>query len=123
MKVKRRFACVVAVAVTLFATAGSKPVHGQAPRPVASHPVAPPDVAAQRALVDKYCVSCHNARLKTGGLVLDRDTVDMARVADRADVWEKVIRKLHGGMMPPQGMPRPDETTIDAFASSLETLD
>ena len=121
MKVKRRFACVVAVAVALFATAGSKPVRGQAPRPVASHPAAPPDIAAQRALVDKYCVSCHNARLKTGGLVLDKDTVDMARVADRADVWEKVIRKLHGRMMPPQGMPRPDETTIDAFASSLES--
>ena len=45
----------------------------------------------------------------------------MARVADRANVWEKVIRKLHGRMMPPQGMPRPDETTIDAFASSLES--
>jgi mono/diheme cytochrome c family protein len=121
VKVKRPFACVVAVAAALFATAGSKPVRGQAPRPVASHPAAPPDIAAQRALVDKYCVSCHNARLKTGGLVLDKDTVDMARVADRADVWEKVIRKLHGRMMPPQGMPRPDETTIDAFASSLES--
>jgi cytochrome c5 len=121
VKVKRRFACVVAVAAALVATAGSKPVRGQAPRPVVSHPAAPPDIAAQRALVDKYCVSCHNARLKTGGLVLDKDTVDMARVADRADVWEKVIRKLHGRMMPPQGMPRPDETTIDAFASSLES--
>ena len=45
----------------------------------------------------------------------------MARVADRADIWEKVIRKLHGRMMPPQGRPRPDEATIDAFAASLET--
>jgi hypothetical protein len=76
---------------------------------------------AERALVDRYCVSCHNARLKTGGLVLDKDAVDLARVSDRAEVWEKVIRKLHGRMMPPQGMPRPDETTIDAFAASLET--
>jgi len=53
--------------------------------------------------------------------VLDKDAVDLAHVADRADIWEKVIRKLHGRMMPPQGMPRPDEATIDAFASSLET--
>src|SRR5262249_6961355 len=60
-------------------------------------------------------------RLKTAGLVLDKDTVDLARVPDRADIWEKVIRKLHGRMMPPQGMPRPDEDTIDAFAASLET--
>ena len=76
---------------------------------------------AERALVDKYCVSCHSARLKTGGLVLDKDTVDLAHVADHADVWEKVIRKLHGRMMPPQGMPRPDEATIEAFTASLET--
>jgi hypothetical protein len=126
MKVKRRFACVLAVAVALCATAGSKPVRGQAPRPVASHPATPLvtpalDASAERALVDKYCVSCHNARLKTAGLVLDKDTIDLARVPDRADVWEKVIRKLHGRMMPPQGMPRPDEATIDAFTASLET--
>jgi mono/diheme cytochrome c family protein len=124
VKVKRRFVCVLGVAVALCATAGLKPVRGQAPRPVASHPAtspaAPPDIAAQRALVDKYCVSCHNPRLKTGGLVLDKDTVDLSRVADRADIWEKVIRKMHGRMMPPQGMPRPDEPTLDAFASSLE---
>ena len=75
---------------------------------------------AERALVDKYCVTCHNARLKTGGLVLDKDAVDLTHVADRADVWEKVIRKLHGKMMPPVGMPRPDETTVEAFTTSLE---
>jgi mono/diheme cytochrome c family protein len=127
VKVKRRFACVLAVAVALCATAGSKPVRGQSPRPVASHPAssitAPPvlDAATQRALVDKYCVTCHNARLKTGGLVLDKDAVDLASIPSRADIWEKVIRKLHGRMMPPQGMPRPDEATLDAFAASLET--
>jgi len=123
VKVKRRFASVLAVAVALCATAVSTPVRGQAPRPVASHPTtsSPGDPAAQRALVDKYCVTCHSARLKTGGLVLDKDAVDLARVPDRADIWEKVIRKLHGRMMPPQGMPRPDEATLDAFAVSLET--
>ena len=130
VKVKQPFGCVLVVAVALFATAASKAVRGQAPQPVASHVTASPaapaiaDPAAQRALVDKYCVSCHSARLKTGGLVLDKDAVDLAHVPDRADIWEKVIRKLHGRMMPPQGMPRPDEATIDAFAASLEaTID
>jgi mono/diheme cytochrome c family protein len=122
VKVKQPFACVFAAAVALLATAGSNAVRGQVPQPVASHSTTSlSDPAEQRALVDKYCVTCHNARLKTGGLVLDRDAVDLARVADRADVWEKVIRKLHGRMMPPQGRPRPDEATIDAFAASLET--
>jgi hypothetical protein len=53
--------------------------------------------------------------------VLDKDAVDVARPPEHPEVWEKVIRKLHGRMMPPQGMPRPDEATLDAFAASLET--
>jgi cytochrome c5 len=76
---------------------------------------------SDRALVDKYCVTCHNARTKSAGLILDKDAVDLTRVADRADVWEKVVRKLHGRMMPPQGSPRPDQATLDALAASLET--
>ena len=121
MKVKQQFACAVLVGIAVLATAASRSVQGQAPptSSIAAQSSLTPD--AERALVDKYCVSCHNARLKTGGLVLDKDAVDLSRVADRADVWEKVIRKLHGRMMPPQGMPRPDEATIDALAASLET--
>ncbi|HYR90076.1 MAG TPA: DUF1592 domain-containing protein [Terriglobia bacterium] len=75
--------------------------------------------AEQRALVDKYCVTCHNQRTKTGGLVLEN--MDLARVSEGAEVWEKVIRKVRGGMMPPVGMARPDKATLDSFASSLET--
>jgi len=73
----------------------------------------------QRAMLDKYCVTCHNQRLKTGGLTLD--TLNLDRVSDNAETWEKVLRKLHGGMMPPQGMPRPDEATVDKFTGWLET--
>jgi hypothetical protein len=76
---------------------------------------------SDRALLDKYCLTCHNSRTKSGGLVLDKDTVDVSKPPEHAEVWEKVIRKLHGRMMPPQGMPRPDEATLDAFAASLET--
>ncbi len=70
-------------------------------------------------MLDKYCVTCHNQRLKTGGLALDNLNLD--KVADNAETWEKVLRKLHGGMMPPQGMPRPDGATVDQFTGWLET--
>jgi hypothetical protein len=76
------------------------------------------DRAPQRALLDRYCVSCHNARTKTAGLALD--TLDIADVGDRAEVWEKVVRKLRAGLMPPPGAPRPDRTAHDTFVASLE---
>lgn len=82
----------------------------------ASAPLAP--AASQRALIDKYCVVCHNQRAKIAGLMLDK--MDLERVPENAEVWEKVIRKLRGGMMPPQGMPRPDQATIDALATWME---
>jgi cytochrome c551/c552 len=72
-----------------------------------------------RALVDRYCVTCHNVRVKTAGLTLDR--LDLAHVQTDAETWEKVIRKLRGGMMPPEGRPRPAQTEIDAFVAFLET--
>jgi len=71
-----------------------------------------------RSVVDKYCVTCHNQRLKTGGLTLD--SPELANVAAHADVWEKVIRKIEAGMMPPAGVPRPDAATKKALIASLE---
>src|SRR6185295_1017052 len=68
--------------------------------------------------LDQYCVTCHNERLKTAGLMLDR--LDVGNAAADADVWEKVIRKLRVGMMPPQGAPRPDRATQQALVSYLE---
>ena len=73
----------------------------------------------ERAFLDQYCVACHNQKLKTAGLTLDN--ADVEHVGDHADTWEKVVRKLHGGTMPPLGMRRPDSATLDSFASSLET--
>jgi cytochrome c5 len=82
----------------------------------AVHPVAPPD----GALVQKYCVTCHSDRLKTGGLSLQG--VDPAAPKIDGAIWEQVVQKLHGGMMPPQGMPRPDAAALDAFVRSLEAV-
>jgi cytochrome c5 len=84
-----------------------------APAAVAAHDVPP------RAMFDKYCVTCHNQKLKTGGLTLD--TMDPANVAEGAATWEKVVRRLRGGSMPPAGMPRPDQTVYDSVAGWLET--
>ena len=72
----------------------------------------------QRALLDRYCVTCHNETLRTAGLTLD--LLDVDDVAARPEVWEKVVRKLRAGLMPPMGRPRPDREAYDGFAGWLE---
>ncbi len=74
--------------------------------------------ASARAAVGKYCVTCHNATLKTGGIVLDPSNLDPS---GNAALWEKVIRQLRAKSMPPVGMPRPDQATYEKVASYLET--
>src|SRR5262245_5584417 len=70
--------------------------------PVASAPAVPVvSATANRELLDKFCVGCHNQRSKTAGIMFD--TLDLAQVTEHADVWEKTIRKLRAGMMPPPG--------------------
>ena len=80
---------------------------------------AAPSAADQRAVVDRYCVNCHNDRLKTGGLSLAG--VDLASVGKSAEVLEKVVRKLRVGAMPPAGAPRPEAATLHALTAALET--
>ena len=75
--------------------------------------------APHRLLLRRYCTSCHNDRLKTAGLSLD--ALDLSNVAAAAETWEKVVRKLRGGIMPPVGRPRPDAASIDSFATYLES--
>jgi mono/diheme cytochrome c family protein len=94
---------------TSAAQAGTKP---------AQSPWIAADVAAQRALVDQYCVGCHNARLKTANLLLDQ--LDLAHLGDHAEIGEKVVRKLRAGMMPPTGMKRPDPATLGSLISWME---
>jgi hypothetical protein len=71
-----------------------------------------------RAVLDRYCVTCHNQRLKTAGLALD--ALDLTHVAEHAEVWEKVVRKLRTGAMPPAGRPRPEKAVYDATSAWLE---
>src|SRR5262245_50576353 len=75
--------------------------------------------STQHELVNKYCVTCHNEKAKTGGIVLEKADVD--HPAANAELWEKVIRKLRAGLMPPSGANRPDRAVLDKFRATLET--
>ena len=106
---------ISSVAAGLLATSGFMfTLEAQQP------PSGPPSpTAAHRAVVDRYCVSCHNDRLNRGGLALD--TVVTHEVRQNPDVWERVLRKIRARQMPPIGLPRPDEATYNAVIASLET--
>jgi mono/diheme cytochrome c family protein len=69
-------------------------------------------------MLKTYCAPCHNAKLKNGGIAFDQ--LDSAGIPDHAQTWEKVVRKLRGGMMPPPGMRRPDRTESAAFVAWME---
>ena len=100
------------VAVSTTASSHATVAAAQAPAVQSSAPIAP------RALLDTYCVTCHNQRTKTAGLMFD--TMDLAKLPEHGDVWEKTVRKLRGGMMPPPGVRRPDQASVDSMVSWLE---
>ena len=82
---------------------------------------APAD-SPQRALLDQYCVGCHSdIQHERGRVPVSLQSADVTDVAADAELWEKVVRKLRAGVMPPAGRPRPDERTNDGLASYLET--
>ena len=87
----------------------------QAEKPVA----APPAIGSPRAFLDKYCVTCHNDRVRTAGLSLE--SLDVTNPTDAVDTWERVIAKLRAGSMPPPGRPRPDSTAYHAVTGWLES--
>ena len=75
--------------------------------------------SADAAFLKQYCLTCHSDRAKVGGLTLEG--MDLASVGPHAEVWEKVVRKIKTGMMPPSGAPRPDRAALDTFAAGIET--
>ena len=133
---RRRSCALAAVGFTLafaaLAYAQAAPAPG-ATEPAGSAEPAHAAVSPQRALLDRYCVTCHNgdfvrgtdeprsllvSQLRAVGLALD--DVDIDNVAEDPEVWEAVVRKLRVGAMPPQPRPRPDKETYDAFRHWLE---
>src|SRR5581483_1956678 len=99
---------------SLGAAAGGQAAATAQKTAAAGVPAGPP-----RALLDQYCVTCHNDRLKTAGLSLEK--IDTTDVAAHPEVLEKVVRKLRTGTMPPEGRPKPDPSAADQFATTLET--
>src|ERR1043165_7907171 len=97
-----------------FVIIGWASVGGQQP----PAPAPPSARSAEQSLASQYCVSCHNERAKTGGLSLEGLALDRGE-AD-AETWEKVVRKVRAGLMPPAGAKRPERATLDAFAASIE---
>jgi mono/diheme cytochrome c family protein len=87
---------------------------GQTPAATAPDP--------HRAMLNTYCVGCHNTRVRSGGIAFD--SLDLQAAADDAQIWEKALRKLRGRLMPPPGAPQPSQKDIDSFTAWMEsTLD
>ena len=104
---------LVATLLVLIVRSGID-THGQQPTTATR----PAPASTEAAFLNQYCITCHNERLKTGNLALD--TIDVAKVAADAETWEKVVRKIRTGMMPPSGAKRPDRAALDGFATELE---
>src|SRR5436190_21607674 len=81
-------------------------------------PAGPSPTSSQRQFLDRYCATCHNQQLKTGGLSLVQ--VDLSRLGAQPELWEKVVRKLHTGVMPPPSAPQPSEADRLAILTWLE---
>ena len=130
---------VQAAAPASLAAQTTEPAERAAAAPAPAEPAAStatagePEHAAHRELLDRYCVTCHNENVVSGrdrprsalvgqlravGLTLD--TLDLAEVGGQAGEWEKVVRKLRGGVMPPAGRPRPDPDELEGLVTWLE---
>jgi len=103
----RRIITIAGIAI-LLAGLGRAPAHGRQGDPPVN----------QRELLTKYCLTCHNDKAKTGGLSLEGLDVDHPEA--HPEIWEKAIRKLRAGLMPPTGAPRPDRASLDRFRRTLE---
>ena len=104
MKIVLGFSGLLILTVALFS--GQQPV-----------PATP--ASTERALLDQYCVTCHNDKLKTANFSLQK--LDLTTVGDHPEVWEKVIRKLRAGLMPPPGVRRPPLADYEGLRDWLET--
>jgi Protein of unknown function (DUF1587) len=103
--------CVLAAAIGLY---------GQTPAPASQGATGTPSAeASAQSLFDKYCIYCHNDKLKTAGVSLQ--AVHTTDIGAGAATWERVFRKVRSGEMPPLGMPRPDARASAEFVSWLES--
>jgi cytochrome c5 len=119
MTMRRVLATCVSVAwLGALAYQASQSLQASAPQAALPRPVTTAAATPARELVGKYCLTCHNERLKTANLLLDK--ADAEHIPNSADTWEKVIVQLRSRSMPPLNMPRPDNATYDRIATWLE---
>ena len=104
--------CLALLAVVLAGASGAAQ-----PAPGAAAAVQEPGAPAHGPLIERYCVTCHNGRLRTAGVVLEG--LDVSNVAPGAATWERVVRKLQAREMPPAGRPRPADAEYDALTAQL----
>ena len=110
---RSHFTLAVFVAVVAAVVVATSPTPAAAQSASAAAPAVDP-----QPLLDRYCVTCHNDRLETGGFSLE--ALDVADVAAHPEAWEKAVRKLRAGAMPPRPRPRPDDATYTALRAWLE---
>jgi len=111
-------ACVGIAWLGAICVEASRSVEASALAPAAFQLPAPTGAASAtpaRELVTRYCITCHNARMKSGNLLLDK--ADAEQVFNSSETWEKVVVKLRARAMPPPGRPRPDNATYDEVAA------
>lgn len=111
---RRRLTFLIPACAILVAAYGVRASAQQVSAPAASQPA-----AAHQTVLSKYCYGCHNEKLKSGSMALTG--LDIAAPAKNSESWEKVIRKLGTGSMPPAGMPRPEKAAADSMVRYLET--
>jgi mono/diheme cytochrome c family protein len=110
----RSAGALVAILITLIIRTAATSADAQQPAAAAA-----PPASNEAAFLTQYCITCHNQRAKLGGLTLD--TLDVSRVGPGAETWEKVVKKIRTGMMPPSGARRPERAALDRFAGELES--
>src|SRR5262245_6528444 len=112
-------AAVMTVAGSLSLGQAATP-HSQAPNNTSPQTTASrASATAERALLDQYCVTCHNNRAKTANLSLEG--LDLSTAGDHPELWEKVVRKLRAGVMPPPDVRRPPLAEYEALRDWLES--
>jgi mono/diheme cytochrome c family protein len=114
MRGRQYLTAVFSVALVFGASRDLRTQRAPEPRPAAPQPIAAPNAAT----LNKYCATCHNEKVRAGGFALEK--LNAEDPGANAAAWEKVVRKLRTGAMPPAGRPRPDAATYDAVASHFE---
>ncbi|HLQ76008.1 MAG TPA: DUF1587 domain-containing protein, partial [Terriglobia bacterium] len=109
---------ILSIAYVIYGQSAGAPRPAAASATPAARPAAAPVGAAQAKVFDQYCSNCHNEDDRVANLAIDK--LDIAHVGKDAQTWEKIVRKLRAGMMPPAGNPRPDRATTLALVGWLE---